>query len=92
MSEIKASNISVTPPPTQYELPCCDCFTPLRSVRNDVVIIFFTHLLSLGLEPDLRNRKLRVLPMNSEQTYSIFQVGEVHLDGQGCPSHKILIF
>ncbi|MUG93996.1 aspartyl protease [Scytonema sp. UIC 10036] len=23
----------------------------------------------LGLEPDLKNRKLRVLPMNSEQTY-----------------------
>ena len=23
----------------------------------------------LGLEPDLKNRNLRVLPMNSEQTY-----------------------
>ncbi|BAY79478.1 hypothetical protein NIES25_59630 (plasmid) [Nostoc linckia NIES-25] len=23
----------------------------------------------LGLEPDLKNRKLRVFPMNSEQTY-----------------------
>ncbi|WP_369750913.1 hypothetical protein [Calothrix sp. PCC 7507] len=23
----------------------------------------------LGLEPDLKNRKLRVLPMNPEQTY-----------------------
>ncbi len=33
------------------------------------VLLGVTPMEELGLEPDLRNRRLRVLPMNSQQTY-----------------------
>ncbi|MCY7385401.1 MAG: aspartyl protease [Microcoleus sp. CAN_BIN18] len=33
------------------------------------VLLGVTPMEELGLEPDLRNRRLRVLPMNDEQTY-----------------------
>ncbi|MCU0543553.1 MAG: aspartyl protease [Oscillatoriaceae cyanobacterium Prado104] len=33
------------------------------------VLLGMTSMQELGLEPDLKNQRLRVLPMNSEQTY-----------------------
>ncbi len=44
-------------------------FDCLELTEVDYALLGATPMEILGLEPDLKNRKLRVLPMNSEQTY-----------------------
>ena len=44
-------------------------FDCLELTEVTFALLGVTPMEVLGLEPDLRNRKLRVLPMNSEQTY-----------------------
>ncbi|MBD2298474.1 aspartyl protease family protein [Nostoc spongiaeforme FACHB-130] len=44
-------------------------FDCLELTEVSYALLGVTPMEVLGLEPDLRNRKLRVLPMNSEQTY-----------------------
>jgi len=44
-----------------------DCLEMPEGV--DAVLLGVIPMERLGLEPDLRNRRLRVLPMNDEQTY-----------------------
>ena len=44
-------------------------FDCLELTEVDYPLLGVTPMEILGLEPDLKNRKLRVLPMNSEQTY-----------------------
>lgn len=44
-------------------------FDCLELTEVPFALLGVTPMEVLGLEPDLRNRKLRVLPMNSEQTY-----------------------
>lgn len=43
-----------------------DCW---ELIEVSYALLGVTPMEVLGLEPDLRNRQLRVLPMNSEQTY-----------------------
>lgn len=47
----------------------CGTFDCLELTEVSYALLGVTPMEVLGLEPDLRNRKLRVLPMNSEQTY-----------------------
>lgn len=44
-------------------------FDCLELTEVPYALLGVTPMEILGLEPDLKNRKLRVLPMNSEQTY-----------------------
>jgi predicted aspartyl protease len=44
-------------------------FDCLELIEVPYALLGVTPMEVLGLEPDLRNRQLRVLPMNSEQTY-----------------------
>ena len=44
-------------------------FDCLELTEVDYALLGVTPMEVLGLEPELKNRKLRVLPMNSEQTY-----------------------
>jgi predicted aspartyl protease len=44
-------------------------FDCLELTEVSFALLGVTPMEVLGLEPDLKNRKLRVLPMNSEQTY-----------------------
>jgi predicted aspartyl protease len=44
-------------------------FDCLELTEVSYALLGVTPMEILGLEPDLKNRKLRVLPMNSEQTY-----------------------
>lgn len=44
-------------------------FDCLELTAVPYTLLGVTPMEVLGLEPDLKNRKLRVLPMNSEQTY-----------------------
>lgn len=44
-------------------------FDCLELTEVNYALLGVTPMEILGLEPDLKNRKLRVLPMNSEQTY-----------------------
>jgi predicted aspartyl protease len=44
-------------------------FDCLELTEVPYALLGVTPMEVLGLEPDLKNRKLRVLPMNSEQTY-----------------------
>lgn len=44
-------------------------FDCLELTEVTFALLGVTPMEVLGLEPDLRNRKLRILPMNSEQTY-----------------------
>lgn len=44
-------------------------FDCLELTEVNYALLGVTPMEVLGLEPDLKNRKLRVLPMNSEQTY-----------------------
>ena len=44
-----------------------DCLEMPEGV--DAVLLGVIPMERLGLEPDLKNRRLRVLPMNSQQTY-----------------------
>jgi predicted aspartyl protease len=44
-------------------------FDCLELTQVDYALLGVTPMEILGLEPDLRNRRLRLLPMNSEQTY-----------------------
>lgn len=47
----------------------CGTFDCLELTEVSYSLLGVTPMEVLGLEPDLKNRKLRVLPMNSEQTY-----------------------
>ena len=44
-------------------------FDCLELTEVDYALLGVTPMEILGLEPDLQNRKLRMLPMDSEQTY-----------------------
>ena len=44
-------------------------FDCLELTEVKYALLGVTPMEILGLEPDLKNRKLRVLPMNTEQTY-----------------------
>ncbi|MEH2402799.1 hypothetical protein [Nostoc sp.] len=44
-------------------------FDCLELTKVPYALLGVTPMEVLGLEPDLKNRKLRVLPMNSERTY-----------------------
>ncbi|GAA6621021.1 hypothetical protein NUACC26_068390 [Scytonema sp. NUACC26] len=44
-------------------------FDCLELTEVPYALLGVTPMEILGLEPDLKNRKLRILPMNSEQTY-----------------------
>ena len=44
-------------------------FDCLELTQVDYALLGVTPMEILGLEPDLKNHKLRLLPMNSEQTY-----------------------
>ncbi len=44
-------------------------FDCLELTEVPYALLGVTPMEVLGLEPDLKNRKLRILPMNSEQTY-----------------------
>jgi len=44
-------------------------FDSLELTEVDYALLGATPMEILGLEPDLKNRPLRVLPMNSKQTY-----------------------
>ena len=44
-------------------------FDCLELTEVDYALLGVVPMETLGLEPDLKNRQLRVLPMNSEQTY-----------------------
>lgn len=47
----------------------CGTFDCLELTEVSYALLGVTPMEVLGLEPDLKNRKLRVLPINSEQTY-----------------------
>lgn len=54
------------------DLSICDrqgTFDCLELTEVPYALLGVTPMEVLGLEPDLKNRQLRVLPMNSEQTY-----------------------
>lgn len=44
-------------------------FGCLELMEESHALLGFVPMLALGLEPDLKNRRLRLLPMNSEQSY-----------------------
>ncbi|MEH2325863.1 MAG: hypothetical protein V7K32_20340 [Nostoc sp.] len=44
-------------------------FDCLELTEVPYALLGVTLMEVLGLEPDIKNRKLRILPMNSEQTY-----------------------
>ncbi len=44
-------------------------FDCLELIEVNYALLGVTPMEILGLEPDLKNRNLRLLPMNSEQTY-----------------------
>ena len=44
-------------------------FDCLELTQVDYALLGVIPMETLGVEPDLKNHKLRVLPMNSEQTY-----------------------
>lgn len=43
--------------------------TKIRSLELTDVLVDTIPMILLGLQPDLENQKLRLLPMNSEQSY-----------------------
>ena len=50
----------------RYSQGTFDC---LELAEAKYALLGMTPMKMLGLEPDLKNRKLRLSPMNTEQTY-----------------------